>query len=163
MRCARSVEPDAMAFRHVLSHHVLAERFDIDEVECRKLINAIDTRKLMVRTAPSIVSVLACFGWMMLFGHGTDALMETAWDILGFTNDAGFLGVMLVLLLGGGVAIALAVVSGLALRRLLPRRQFRYHLFNPACFWCGYSLKGLERDGSSIKCPECGQRSLIGG
>ncbi len=151
-----------MGYKHLLSHHVVAKRFDIDEVECRELVNAIDKRKLMVRTAPSIVSVLACFGWMMLFGHGTDALEETAWDILGFANDAGFLGIMMVILLGGGVAIALAVVSGLALRRFLLRRQFRYHLFTPACFWCGYSLKGLERDGSSIKCPECGQRSRIG-
>ncbi len=159
---ARSAGLDAMAFRHVLSHHVLAEGFDIVEVECRELINAIDTRKLMVRIAPSIVSVLACFGWMMLFRHGTDALAETAWDFLGFANDAGFLGIMMVLLLDGGVAIALAVVSGLALRRFLLRRQFRYHLFTPACFWCGYSLKGLERDSSSIKCPECGQRSRIG-
>ena len=151
-----------MGYKHLLSHHVLAKRFDIHEVECREIVNAIDKRKLMVRTAPSIVSVLACFGWMMLFGHGTHALEETAWDILGFANDAGFLGVMMVLSLGGGVAIALAVVSGLALRRFLLGRQFRYHLFTPACFWCGYSLKGLDRDGSSIKCPECGQRSRIG-
>ncbi len=151
-----------MGYKHLLSHHVVAKRFDIDEVECRELVNAIDKRKLMVRTAPSIVSVLAFFGWMMLFGHGGDALEETAWDIFGFFHDAGFLGIMMVILLGGGVAIALAVVSGLALRGFLLRRQFRYHLFTPACFWCGYSLKGLERDGSFIRCPECGQRSRIG-
>ena len=151
-----------MGFKHVLLDHVLAKRFDIDEAECRSLIDAIDKRKRMVRTAPSIVSLLAAFGWMMLFGYGTDALAETAWDFLGFANDAGLLGIMMVLLFDGGVAIALAVVSGLALRRFLLRRQFRYHLFTPACFWCGYLLKGLERDGSSIQCPECGRRSRIG-
>ena len=58
----RSAGLDAMAFRHILSHHVLAERFDIVEVECRELINAIDKRKRMARTAPSIVSLLAAFG-----------------------------------------------------------------------------------------------------
>ncbi len=151
-----------MGYKHLLSHHVLAKRFDIDEVDCREFVNAIDKRKLIVRTAPSIVSVLACFGWMMLFGHGTDALEETAWDILGFANDAGFLGIMMVLLLDGGVAIALAVVSGRALRRFLLRRQFRYLLFAPACFRCGYSLKGHKRVSSFVKCPECGQRSRIG-
>ena len=162
MRSARSVESDAMGYKHVLLDHVLAKRFDIDEAECRRLIDAIDKRKRMVRTAPSIVSLLAAFGWMMLFRPGTDALAETAWDFLGFANDAGLLGIMMVLLLDGGVAIALAVVSGLALRRFLLRRQFRYHLFTPACFWCGYLLKGLERDGDFIRCPECGQRSRIG-
>ncbi|MEE9129968.1 MAG: hypothetical protein V3T84_08100 [Phycisphaerales bacterium] len=148
-----------MEFKHLRSHHGLAKRFGIDEAECRSLIDAIDNRRWMVRTAPSIVSVLASFGWMMLFGHGTDALEETVWDILGFANDAGFLGFMMALLLGFGVAITLAVVSGLALRRYLLRRQFCFHLFAPACFWCGYLLKGLGRDGDFIQCPECGRRS----
>ncbi len=162
MRCARNVGPDAMAFRHIHSHHVLAKRFDIDEAECRSLIDAIDKRKWMVHNAPSIVGGLAFFGWMILFGRGGDALEETAWDIFGFFHDAGFLGFIMALLLGFGVAIALIVVLEVALRRFLLRRQFRYHLFTPACFWCGYSLKGLERYSSSIKCPECGQRSRIG-
>ncbi len=162
MRCARSVGPDAMGYKHVLLDHVLAKRFDIDEAECRRLIDAIDKRKWMVRTAPSIVSLLAAFGWMMLFGYGGDALEETAWDIFGFFHDAGFLGLMMALLLGFGVAIALIVVLEVALRRFLLRRQFRYHLSTPACFWCGYSLKGHERVSSFIRCPECGQRSRIG-
>ena len=151
-----------MAFRRVLSHHGLAERFDIDEAECRSLIDAINKRNWMVRNAPSTVGGFAFFGWMILFGRGGDALEETAWDIFGFFHDAGFLGFMMALLLGFGVAITLAVVSGLAVRRVLLRKQFRYHLFTPACFWCGYLLKGLERDGRSIRCPECGRRSRIG-
>ena len=159
---ARSVEPDAMGFRHVHSHHGLAKRFGIDEAECRSLIDAIDKRKLTVRTAPSIVSVLASFGWMILFGRGGDALEETAWDIFGFFHDAGFLGFMMALLLGFGVAIALAVSSGVSLRRFLLRKQFHYDLFTPACFWCGYLLKGLEREGDFIQCPECGRRSRVG-
>ena len=151
-----------MGFNHLRSHHGLAKRFGIDEAECRSLIDAIDKRKLTVRTAPSIASLLAGFGWMILFGRGGDALEETAWDIFGFFHDAGFLGFMMALLLGFGVAIALAVSSGVSLWRFLLRRQFRYHLLTPACFWCGYSLKGLERDGDFIRCPECGQRSRIG-
>jgi len=156
------VEPDAMVFNDLRSHHGLAKRFGIDEAECLSLIDAIDKRKLTVRTAPSIVSVLASFGWMILFGRGGDALEETAWDIFGFFHDAGFLGLMMALLLGFGVAIALAVGSGVSLRRFLLRRQFRYHLFTPACFWCGYLLKGLEREGDFTRCPECGRRSRVG-
>ena len=116
----------------------------------------------MVRTAPSIVSLLAAFGWMILFGRGSDALEDTAWDILGLLHDLGFLGFIMALLLGFGVAIALALISGEALRRFLLRRQFCFHLFTPACFWCGYLLKGLVRDGDYIRCPECGQRSRLG-
>ena len=63
---------------------------------------------------------------------------------------------------GLGAAISLALISGVSLRRFLLRRQFRDHLSTPACFWCGYLLKGLERDGSSIQCPECGRHSRVG-
>ena len=83
-------------------------------------------------------------------------------NILPLLRDLGFIGFVLRFVLGLGVPVFLGIISGVALRRFLLRRQFRYHLFTPACFWCGYSLKGLERDGSSIKCPECGQRSRIG-
>ncbi len=151
-----------MGFKHLRSHHGLAKRFGMNEVECRSLIDAIDKRKWMVRDVPSIVGVLGSFGWMMLFGHGTDALEDTAWDILGLLHDLGFLGFIMALFLGFGVAIALAVVSGVTLRRFLLRKQFRYHLFTPACFWCGYLLKGLERDGDFIQCPECGRPSRVG-
>lgn len=162
MRFARSVEPETMAFRHVWSHHGLAKRFGIDEAECRSLIDAIDKRIWVLRNAPSIVSVLAAFGWMMLFGLGSDALEDTAWDILGLLNDLGFIGFILGVLLGLGVALSLALISGVALRRYLLRRQFRDHLFTPTCFWCGYSLQGHKRVGSFIKCPECGKRSRVG-
>ncbi len=151
-----------MGVEHLRSRHVLAKRYDIDEDKCRSLIDTIYKRNATVSNAPPIVSALAFFGWMILFWLGTDALEETAWDILGFASHARFLGSIMALLLGYGVAIALALISGVALRRFLLRRQFRFHLFTPACFWCGYLLKGLERDGSSIKCPECGQRSRIG-
>ena len=148
-----------MRVKHIHSHHGLAKRFGIDEAECQSLIDAIDKRKWMVRYAPSIVGGVAFLGWMILFGRSTDALEGTPWDILGFAHDAGFLGFMLAVLLGYGVAIALALISGVALRRILLRTQFRYHLFTAACFWCGYVLKGLERDGDFIQCPECGRRS----
>ena len=151
-----------MAIERLHSHHVLAKRFGIDEAECRGLIDAIDKRRWMVHNAPSIAGGLAFAGCMILFGVGLDALEGTAWDIAGFVTDLGFVGFVLALLLGYGVAIALAVGSGVALRRSLLRRQFRYHLFTPACFWCGYSLNGLERDGDYIRCPECGRRSRAG-
>ena len=159
----RSVEPEAMGSKHLRSHHGLAKRFGIDEAECRSLIDAINKRQWMVRNLPSIVGGVAFLGWMILFGRSTDALEGTAWDILGFAHDAGFLGFMMALLLGFGVAIALAVVSGLAMRRFLLWRQFRCHLFAPACFWCGYLLKGLEPHDDFTQCPECGRRSRVSG
>ena len=151
-----------MGFKHLHSHHILAKQFGIGEDECRGLIDAINKRKWRVRNAPSIVGGLAFFGWMILFGRGSDALEETAWDILGLLYDLGFLGFMMAVLLGFGVAIALALISGATLRRFLLRRQFRYHLSTPACFWCGYSLQGLERAGDFIRCPECGRSSRVG-
>ncbi len=151
-----------MGFRHLRSHHVLAERFGIDEVECRSLIDAIDKRQRIASSAPSVVGLIVSGGWIMFFGRGTDALEKTRWDILSLLRDLGFLGFVLGILLGLGAAIFLGLVSGVALRRFLLRKQFRYHLFTPACFWCGYLLKGLERDGSAIQCPECGGRSRVG-
>ncbi len=150
-----------MGFRHVLSHHVLAKRFDIDEAECRDLINVIDKRKPMAGAAPPIVGFVVCWAGIILYGRGTDALEGTQWDILPLLRDLGFIGFILRFVLGLGVPVFLALISGVALRRLLLHRQFRYHLFAPACFWCGYSLKGHKRVSSFIKCPECGKRSRI--
>ena len=152
-----------MAIGYLRPLHVLAKRFGIDEAECQSLIDVIDKRKRMAGAAPSIVAFLVFWAWMILFGRGTDALEDTAWDILGLLHDLGFLGfIIMALLLGFGVAIALALISGVALRRFLLRTQFHYHLFTPACFWCGYLLKGLERDDDFIRCPECGRRSRVG-
>ena len=151
-----------MAFRHVFSHHGLAERFGIDEAECRSLIDAIDKRRLILATVPTIVGLIVYWAGVELYGRGTDALEETPWDILPLLRDLGFIGFILRFVLGLGVPVFLGIISGVTLRRFLLRRQFRYHLFTPACFWCGYSLKGLERDGTSIRCPECGKRSRIG-
>jgi len=162
MAFVRSVEPEAMVIERLQSHHGLTKRFGIDEAECLSLIDAIDKRKRMAGTAPSIVAFLLFWAWMILFGRGTDALEETQWDILSLLRDLGFIGFVLSFLLGLGVAISLAIVSGVSLRRFLLRRQFRYHLFTPACFWCGYLLKGLEREGDFTRCPECGRRSRVG-
>ena len=148
--------------KYLRSHHVLAKQFGIDEAECRSLIDVINKRQWRVRNAPSIVSVLAFFGWMILFGRGSDALEGTAWDLLGLLDDLGFLGFIMAFLLGFGIAIAWAVLSGATLRRFLLRRQFHYHLATPSCFWCGYILKGLEREGDFIQCPECAKCSRVG-
>ncbi len=150
-----------MEFKYLLSHHVLARRFNIDEVECRVLINAIDKRKPVAGAAPSIVSFIVWWAGINLYGRGTDALEGTQWDILPLLHDLGFIGFILRFVLGLGVPVFVGIVSGMTLRRFLLRRQFRYHLFTPACFWCEYSLKGHERDSSFIKCPECGKRSRI--
>ncbi len=151
-----------MELKDLRSYHGLAKRFDIDEVECRRLIDAIDKRRPMLAVVPTIVGLIVYWAGIELYGRGTDVLEETQWDILPLVRHLGFGGFILKILLSLGVAISLGIISGVALRRFLLRRQFRYHLFTPACFWCGYSLKGLERDGSFIKCPECGHRSRIG-
>ncbi len=148
-----------MKFKHLLSHYVLARRFNIDEVECLELINEIDKRKPVAAAAPSIVGFMVWWAGINLYGRGTDALEGTQWDILPLLSDLGFVGFILRFVLGLGVPILLAFISGGALRRFLLRRQFRYHLFTPACFWCGYSLKGHERVSRFIRCPECGKRS----
>ena len=151
-----------MAFNHLRSHHGLAKRFGIDEAECRSLIDAIDKRRLILATVPTIVGLIVYWAGVELYGRGTDALEGTQWDILPLLRDLGFIGFILRFVLGLGVPVFLGLISGVALRRFLLRKQFRYHLSTPACFWCGYLLKGLERDGRSIQCPECGRRSRVG-
>ena len=151
-----------MKFRYIHSHHYLSERFNIDEYECQKLIKVIDKRHRSVTIIPNAAGLIACFIWMFIFGRGTDALEGTQWDILEFLFGIGPVGVIFVFFLGFGIAIILASITFIVLRKRLLCKQFEDHLIKPICFWCGYSLKGLESESNYIKCPECGERSRNG-
>ena len=118
--------------------------------ECRLLLAAIDKRKWWVTQVGPAVAALATFwGWMIFFGRTTDALEGTDWDILPFGGG----------MLGFGVAIPIATLVWVKVRSFVARREFRRHLFLPACFWCGYQLGGLAVDTGVIRCPECGKLS----
>ena len=134
-----SVELETMMFKNFQTDHLLAKRFGIDKDECQGLIKAIDKRKQFKSAIPSIVGLIVIFAWMVLYG------------------------IILAIFSGLGIGTLLAASTAIALRRRFLSQQFHYHLFTPACFWCGYSLKGHDCDGNYIKCPECGERSRIGG
>lgn len=151
-----------MESKFLQTHLLLADRFNIDKDECQGLIKAIDKRKQFKSAIPSIVGLIVIFAWMVLFGRGTDALEGTRWDILSFLIDIGPVGILLAIFSGLGIGTLLAASTAIALRRRFLSQQFHYHLFTPACFWCGYSLKGLENENNYIKCPECGERSRTG-
>lgn len=151
-----------MESKFLQTHLLLADRFNIDKDECQGLIKAIDKRKQFKSAIPSIVGLIVIFAWMVLYGCGTDALEGTRWDILSFLFDIGPVGIILAIFSGLGIGTLLAASTAIALRRRFLSQQFNYHLFTPACFWCGYSLKGLENESNYIKCPECGERSRTG-
>lgn len=140
---------------------ILARLTGLSEAESRQLIGAIEKRKPIVRWVPSVAAFVGIVAWMVFFGIGTDFLEQTRFDLLGFLNRQGILGHIVALSLGVGIGVILASVAGMSLRRLLLRRQIQHHLFSPACFWCGYSLTGLDHEGSDIRCPECGKASPV--
>jgi len=98
---------------------------------------------------------------MFLFGRVTDALEGTRWDILAWLTQSGVLGSVGALVLGYGVAITLALVISVLIPRAVLRRELFRHLYSPACFWCGHSLRGLRRINGRIRCPECGRQSPV--
>ncbi len=135
------------------SVRALSELTGLPEAQSAKLVDAIYARKPGLKWLSPSGAILAFLGWMSMFGWITDALEGTRWDILAFPEGA--------LLLGYGVAISLAVVVGGLIPRAVMRRQLLHHLCSPACFWCGYSLKGLQRHNATIDCPECGKPSPV--
>ncbi len=139
----------------------LARLAGISEAESRQLIGAIEKRKPIVRWVPSVAAFVVMVAWMAFFGIGTDFLEQTRFDLPGFLHRQGILGHIVALSLGVGIAITLGTVVGVSLRRLLLRRQIQHHLFSPACFWCGYSLAGLNHADQSVRCPECGKASPV--
>ncbi len=135
------------------SVRALSELTGLPAAQSAKLVDAIYARKPGLKWLSASGATLACFGWISMFGWITDALEDTRWDILAFPPGA--------LLLGYGVAISLAVVVGGLIPRAVMRRQLFHHLCSPACFWCGYSLRGLQRHNETVDCPECGKPSPV--
>lgn len=131
----------------------LSKLSSLSEAECAELVEAVYARGPVLKWGPPIAGLIAFLGWMFLFGRGTDVLENTRWDVLAVPG----LGI----LLGYGVAIPLAFVVATVVPRVVLRRALCHCLFSPACFWCGYSLRGLETHDSRIRCPECGRLSPV--
>ncbi|MHC4108282.1 MAG: hypothetical protein ACYSTY_09390 [Planctomycetota bacterium] len=122
----------------------------VPETECAELVKAVYARRPVLKWGPPIACPIAFLGWMFLFGRVTDVLEKTRWDVLALPGGA---------LLGYPIAITLALVVATVVPRAVLRRALRHCLYSPACFWCGYSLRGLEIHESRIRCPECGKFS----
>ena len=129
--------------------------------QCADLVGAVRARKPGIRWIAPVAGPIAFLGWMFMFGRLTDVLEGTRWDILALLTSKGILGTAGIVLLGFGVAITLGIVVGELIPRAVLRRALFYHLYSPACFWCGYSLHGLHRSNPSIQCPECGRHSPV--
>ena len=140
----------------------LSRLSSLSEAECAELVEAVYARRPVLKWAPPIAGPIAFLGWMFLFGRGTDVLEGTRWDVLAFLRDLGSVGFLMMILLGYGVAITLALIVATVVPRVLLRRELHRCLTSPACFRCGYSLSGLEIRGSKIRCPECGRPSPAG-
>ena len=158
---ARSVELGSMMLEKFQTDYLLAKQFNIDKSQCQKLIKIIRKRKRHIIVISSLIGVIAFVIWMAIFISITSVLEGTSWDILEILGNLGAIGFVLGMFSGLGLALILSQVSEVAIRRHLLRRQFQYHLLTPACFWCGYVLKGLECKDHYVKCPECGERSRI--
>jgi len=151
-----------MRLKHLQLHLVLADHFNLDKNECRSLVKAIDKRNKKLNGIPFVIGVIVLWTWVYLWAISTNVLKDTNFNIIGFLGDKGVIGIILAFLIGFGGATFWGLIVVLAIRHRLLQKQFQYHLFTPACFWCGYSLKGLESESNYIKCPECGERSRIG-
>ena len=136
------------------SVRALSELTGLPEAQSAKLVDAIYARKPGLKWLSASGATLAFLGWMSMFGWITDALEGTRWDILALF----FPGALLLLY---GVAISLALVVGGLIARAVMRRHLFHHLYSPACFWCGYSLRGLQRHNATVDCPECGKPSPV--
>ncbi|MCG8406073.1 MAG: hypothetical protein MI923_12825 [Phycisphaerales bacterium] len=112
------------------------------------------------RPYPSMASLIGFFGWMIIFGKGTDVLEgHPQWDVLGFLRSLGLDGIVIVLLLGYGIAIFLGIIAYQRVRVVLLGRALRRALGGNRCLWCDYLLKGLEAKEGGVRCPECGECS----
>ena len=149
------------SIRTVMTVRALAELTGLPLADCSELVDAIYKRRPALKWTPGISAILTFLGWMFAFGRVTDALEGTSWDVLALLRQLGVLGVLGALMLGYGIAITLALVVGTIIPRAILRRQLLHHLYSPACFWCGYSLCGLQRRNAAIHCPECGQLSPV--
>lgn len=153
----RTIWPDLRAH----GARFLSERSGLPELDCPEYIQAIYTRRRVLKWVPPAAAALAFFGWMFAFGRITDILENTNWDLLAFLYQLGLPGWTIVVVLGYGIATALAIVLAAVIPRTVLRHEVRRCLHSPACFWCAYSLRGLEIRDSRVRCPECGRSSPV--
>lgn len=127
----------------------------------RELVNAVYKCKPALKLLRPIVAPCAFVAWLWVFVRGTDALRGTALDLMAFLVHLDLIGAVVIFLLSLGAALALAMAAGYFIPRAALRRAVRHCLHAPACFWCGYSLTGLQADGAVVTCPECGKPSPV--
>ena len=141
--------------------NTLSKLSGLSSGQCAELVGAVYARKRHYKWIPEVTAALAFLGWMFVFGRTTDALENTDWDLLASLGKFGIGGFAITLLLGYGVALALAFLLGRVVPRAVMRRELKNYLCSPACFFCGYSLRGLDVQRSAIRCPECGKTSPV--
>ena len=139
----------------------LSRRSGLPHAECLGLVDGVLKRRPLLKWVPPIAAVLAFCGWMFVFGRTTDILENTRLDLLAFLHRLGLLGYVIMFLLGIGFAFALAIIAGTVIPRSVLRHELSRCLSLPACFRCGYLLRGLEVRNSRIRCPECGGSSPV--
>ncbi len=138
------------------------ELSELSDEECARLKRALNKTRWKVELIPTVVGLAIWWGWMLAFGKGTDYLEQHSnWDLLGILVRLGWLGNLVIVALGFGVATFLAFGVGMPLWRRLLRRAITTLLESKSCFWCGYCLTGLEATDGRVRCPECGDHSPI--
>ncbi len=139
----------------------LSRHSGLPDAECLGLVDGVIKRRPLLKWVPPIAAPLAFLGWMFVFGRTTDILEDTRLDLLASLYRLGLLGFVIAILLGYGVAVALAIIAATVIPRAVLRHELSRCLSLPACFWCGYLLSGLEVRNSKIRCPECGGSSPV--
>ncbi len=138
------------------------ELSELNDDECDRLRSSLNKTKWKVELIPTVVGLAIWWGWMLVFGKGTDYLeRHPNRDLLGYLHSLGWFGFLAAILLGFGTATALAFGIGLPLWRRLLQRAITALLESKSCFWCGYCLTGLETTDARVRCPECGDHSPV--
>ncbi len=109
----------------------LSRRSGLPDAECLGLVDAILKRRPLLKWVPPLAALLAFLGWMFVFGRTTDILENTRLDLLAFLYRLGLLGFVIVILLGYGVAFALAIIAGTVIPRAVLRHELRNYLKRP--------------------------------
>jgi len=124
-----------------------------------QLYKKVQREKIVLNVIPSLASLTGFFGWMLIFGKGTDYI-EHVYH-LDFIADGGVLGILLALISGYGAAIAFAICLYCLILSRLNRNTVLFRFSGGRCVYCGYSLQGHLADLGGVRCPECGKRSPI--